>query len=486
MSNHNNGGPNDDDDDIMNNDDDGGDTPVSDLEDDFDDILESGDNDDDDVGFDDFNENAASENTLADLWRNNPLFKIGAIIAGAALVFGVIILLTSGGEDPDVSYVPTGSDITAPPGTTEATPAFREAVVEANQAEVERAIREGESALPVPIDTPVGRLELPDEGGDAQEDPLERWRRLQQERLERDLEQRELLNQQEQQNLASLQPQAPTDYTQDIQALSGVMSQQMQSILENRSQTRVSYLAITAPGYFEREELRKAQQAAEIANAKVQAVNAANSLGQGQGGYTINEDGTVTQQGGQNGEQVQTTLLPAGEIVYAQLITEANSDAPGPVLAELVSGPLKGSRILGAFEVQNDLLTLNFNTVVVKDKSLAIEAVAVDPGTTLPAMATEVDHRYLRKVLLPAAAAFVEGMASAIAESGRTSITVTGETVSSSTGEASNDQEVATGIAEAGEEIGEILDEEADKTQTLVRIESGTPMGILFLQPVVE
>lgn len=486
MSDNNSNGPNDDDDDddIM-NDGGGDDQDIGDMDDDFDDILESGDDDDD--GFDDFSESPKSENTLADLWRSNPLFKIGAVIAGAALVFGVIILLTGGGEDADISYVPGGADITAAPGTTEATPAFREAVKEANQAEVERAIREGESALPVPIDTPVGRLELPDEGGDAQEDPLERWRKLQQERLERELQQRELLNQQEVDSLANVQnQQAAVDYTEDTKALAGVMSQQMQSILENRSQTRTSYMAITPKGYFEREQLRKAQLATELANAKAEALNATTNLGEAQGGYIINEDGTVTQIGDSKEEGEENILLPAGEIVYAQLITEANSDAPGPILAEIRSGPLAGSRILGAFEVQNDLLTLNFNTVVVDEKSKSIEAVAVDPDTTLPAMATEVDHRYIRKVLLPAAAAFVEGMASAIADSGRTSITVTGETVSSSTNPTSNDQEVATGVAEAGEEIGNILDEEADKTKTLVRIESGTPMGILFLQPVVE
>lgn len=31
-----------------------------------------------------------------------------------------------------------------------------------------------------------------------------------------------------------------------------------------------------------------------------------------------------------------------------------------------------------------------------------------------------------------------------------------------------------------------MIDEEADNTKTLVRIETGTPLGILFLEPVVE
>jgi hypothetical protein len=60
-------------------------------------------------------------------------------------------------------------------------------------------------------------------------------------------------------------------------------------------------------------------------------------------------------------------------------------------------------------------------------------------------MATDVDHRYLQRVFLPAAAAFVSGLANAVAESGATTITIQGETVTESEEDKSNDQEVASG-----------------------------------------
>lgn len=84
------------------------------------------------------------------------------------------------------------------------------------------------------------------------------------------------------------------------------------------------------------------------------------------------------------------------------------------------------------------------------------------------------------------AAAFVEGAAQAIAESGLTTITISGDTVASETEESSQDQEVASGVEEAGQELREILEETADDTEVLVRIEAGTPMGILFIQPVLK
>ena len=178
--------------------------------------------------------------------------------------------------------------------------------------------------------------------------------------------------------------------------------------------------------------------------------------------------------------------MPAGEIAYAQLLIEANSDVPGPILAEIVSGPLAGSRVLGSFQVNRELLTLNFNTIVIDDKSIGISAIAVDPATTSTGMATDVDHHYLQRIILPMAARFIEGMASAAAETGLLEVTVEGDTVSSEQQEASDDQQVAAGIDEAGQELGEILNDIADDLEVTVIVAAGTPMGLLFTAPVVE
>ena len=151
-----------------------------------------------------------------------------------------------------------------------------------------------------------------------------------------------------------------------------------------------------------------------------------------------------------------------------------------------MSGPLAGSRILGSFEEEHELLTLTFETIVYNGESFDIDAVALDPDTTLPGLVSEVDHRYLKRIVLPMAAAFVEGAASAISESGRTTITIEGEQVAEETEETDTGQEIATGVEEAGQELREILDEMADDTEVMVRVAAGTPMGILFLEPVIE
>lgn len=406
-------------------------------------------NEDDDINldmeddsFDDFGE---QKNTLGGMINDNPMLKIGLIAGAVIVVFGGIILLGGNDGQVDQSVIGSGADVSAPPGTEAASQDYVDAVREVNERDVEEAQATGGSALPTPIEPPVGVLTLPEQE-EEEEDPLQRWRRLQEERLERELEQTQTVDP---------EPVVDTGRGEAIAGMAELMSQQMQAILDSR-ENRLTHTPVTTESTFD--EMMAPPPGEE-----------------GEAGGDLAEDALI-----------QEILLPAGEIAYAQLLTEANTDAPGPVLAQIMSGPLKGNRILGSFEAQRDVLTLTFNTVVVDGKSIAVDAIALDPDTTLPGLATEVDNRYLARVLLPAAAAFVEGAAEAVAESGRTTITIQGETVAQETSEADDEEEIASGIEEAGQELREIIDEEVDDIEPMIRIDVGTPMGILFLEPVVR
>lgn len=400
-------------------------------------------------GFDEFDDGDSSPETLGQLVQSNPLVKVGVVLGAAALIFGTIILF--GGDDEKEQYSSVGAapEMTVVPGTEDASPVYVEAIQDVNQQNLEAAIAGGTSAIPIPIDPPVGRIPLQEEEVEA-EDPLQRWRRLQEERLQRELSSNQVI-----------EPTAlPEDNGQQeaINALAQAMQAQMQQVLERQGKYVINTQNVTDPGIFE-----------EDGNGELD-------------GEIV--DGEIT---GVNGEPLaEIIIIPAGEIEYGQIITEANSDIPGPVLAEIASGPLSGSRMLGAFTVENDLISLTFSQVVIDGISYPINAIALDPGTTLPGMATEVDHRYFRRIILPAAAAFIDGAAEAIAESGRTDITITGDTVTSSETETDDEQEIASGLEEAAEELTTIIDEMNEDVEPLVIIGSGTPMGILFLDPVTK
>lgn len=394
-------------------------------------------------GFDEF----VQKSSLGDMVRSNPMAKVGIILGAVAVVVAIAVYFGSKEQATMPSAVQEGSDVNSPPATDDATPAYVAAVNQKNEENLETAIKEGGSTLPVPVESNETRLNVPVQEEEA-EDPLHRWRRLQEETVARDLQSREAV---EAVTVLDSEQQGEA-----LKALAESMSAQMESILgSNDAERRFEYKGLVK--YTEKKD-----------GADAAAKDAA---GGGAGGDAFAEDAE------------RDIIIPAGEIEYAQTLLEANSDVPGPVLVTLLSGKLKGSRLIGTFSVQDDYLTLSFSRIVVDGVDFSINAIAIDPETSLPGMATDVDHRYFRRIVLPAAAAFVEGFASAVAESGRTDVTVTGETVTEETQAASSDQKVATGVEEAGQEVRSILDKMGD-VKTLVKIKAGTPIGILFTEAV--
>ncbi len=178
-------------------------------------------------------------------------------------------------------------------------------------------------------------------------------------------------------------------------------------------------------------------------------------------------------------------LVPAGTVSYAQLLTEANSDVPGPILEQVVSGPLTGARVIGQFKVSNDYLIIKFSLANLKGKDYGIEALALDPDTTLGAMATEVDQRYFTRVLLPAAAGFIQGFGSALGQ-GSSSLVTNGTTTIVQQSGKGLQQGLFQGLSQAGQTAGQFFENQANETKPLVRVAAGTPMGLFFLSSVLD
>jgi len=407
----------------------------------------------DDGGFDDF----SKKGSLGDMWKNNPMVKIGVILAGLAVVGGALVLFGGPEEKETPSTIATrGNDVNEAPGSSEVSSTMKDSIEETNLQRAEDALRKEESAVPMPYEPPKGQLPVPAETPSG-EDPLDRWKRMQEERVR----QQETLK----------QARAPSDKTKQvdtktpaINAMAKSMSAQMQSMLKTQKIDGPKNKNITDVKFLEEVEENKRKKIEEN-NMRAQAAQAQSAV---------------------DDDQVEDIILPAGTIEYGQSVIEANTDAPGPVMAQIISGPLRGSRVIGSFTSTDDYITLNFNTIVIDGIDYPIEAVAIDPNTTLPGMVTEIDHRYFKRIILPMAAEFVTGFADALSESGTTSVYISDSSVTQSSSNKSSEQEVASGVSEAGDKLSEILDEEAENTKPMLRLASGTPMGILFIAPVTD
>ena len=400
-----------------------------------------------DAGFEDFD---GGEQSMGDMLRNNPMVKIGVVLGAIATIVGGIVLFGGEKQTGGTSVMRPGSDLTQAPGANEVSDTYREQIRDFNQAQIDQAQSTGQSALPVPVGTTRGVIPL-DEAKVSEEDPLERWRRLQAERIEK-----------EKQAAPEAGPQAPpVDPNAEVkQQLAKAMAGQMESILDFKTIKGAEQESVSSPDWIQQKR-EEEQQKLEQERLEAEGANQPSDV---------------------------VILLPAGTIEYAQLMTEANTDAPGPVLAQIVSGPLAGSRAIGSFKASDEYITLQFNTVVVDGIAYGTDAIALDPKTANPGMITEIDKKYFTRVILPAAAAFIEGLGGAIAETGSTTLTVAtgGSSSSSTTEDLDTKQEFFKAVEEAAEKVGEMLDEEADNAEPMLRVAAGTPMALLFVKPVQQ
>ncbi|WP_408903128.1 DotG/IcmE/VirB10 family protein [Methylobacterium radiotolerans] len=192
------------------------------------------------------------------------------------------------------------------------------------------------------------------------------------------------------------------------------------------------------------------------------------------------------------GGLVQGALDPSlplpGTILYAETIGEANSDAPGPVLVQILQGPLAGARLIGTFRVAQEALVLEFERMTVPEDRQArkparvvqLKAVAVDTEKLGTAMATDVDRRLFEKVAFGFSAAFLQGFGQAIAQSGTTVTRDLYGTTYSTPRLSTKEQLLVAGGAASGQ-VGATLNQVFGNRPTTVKVRAGTPVGILFL-----
>lgn len=176
-------------------------------------------------------------------------------------------------------------------------------------------------------------------------------------------------------------------------------------------------------------------------------------------------------------------LVSAGRGVYAHPILAVNSDASSPVVMQADSGPIAGDRMIGTFGKQADGLVIRINTVIHQGQSIGTDGVVVSPETMEAGVASDVDQHYLARFILPAAAAFVQGLGQAIATTSNTAAVLSpfGGAACSTHLNLNHQLGVAAGAA-AGQ-VGAVLNQAAPKGPT-VSLDANVAVGVMFLSNV--
>lgn len=421
---------------------------------------------------------APARPSLRETWDSNPAMKIAALALGAVVVVGGYLTFFGGGDNGDNAAMivsPNTQAVSAVPGTENADPEFVNAIRQRNEQEAQKAFAEGGSALPVPIGTAEqSGLTVPAAPDQTQTDPLTIWRR--------EAESRRL----------AMEQQVVTDDEQDNQIPAPEVVPMVQPVRPQPQAVRADpeapkrlaaqmrvVLAAQSPGSAQVTGITQVPSAyTQMKQAEAQAQQMqAQMVQMGQ----VGPDGVTPLN--PNDIEVDKVVLSAGSIVYGQLMNQLNSDLPGPVLVSLLSGPFAGGRAIGALEVRQDYIILTFNRVIKDGVVYDVEGVALDEETTLTGHRSSIDRHYFTRIILPAAAEFIQGYAGAVAETGTSSTTTAGGGVVQDEPEPDAREEALAGVEEAADSLADILDENTDRPIT-VHLDKGTTLGVLFLDSV--
>lgn len=216
------------------------------------------------------------------------------------------------------------------------------------------------------------------------------------------------------------------------------------------------------------------QDYVEAEEPKTQAATGEGAEGAAAGGQQVGPDGKPIPTG-------PTMPIKAGDILFGTIDTGINSDEESPILASVVSGKLKGARLVGAFTVADTRVVLNFNTMSVPwlTASVSVKAVAVDPNTARTALASNVNNHYFLRFGTLFASSFLSGLADAITQSGGMIAATVGGVVTTSPA-LSSGEKFLVALGKVGTEYANVLGENFNRKPTIT-VNAGCPIGILFM-----
>lgn len=178
-------------------------------------------------------------------------------------------------------------------------------------------------------------------------------------------------------------------------------------------------------------------------------------------------------------------VMPALRWVTGRTVLATNTDSGGPVVAEITSGPLAGDRVKGTAQKHEDRLTVTMNELTLQDgRTVPVNAMLMAPESKETAIASDVEHHTIPRIVLPTLAAGIQGLGQALALSG--SSVFSGPYGASQNYNTFNGGQLA-GIAAgtAAGQANQVLQQQTPK-QSTVNLAAEVDVGIMFLSAVED
>ncbi|WP_062213148.1 DotG/IcmE/VirB10 family protein [Aureimonas sp. AU12] len=176
----------------------------------------------------------------------------------------------------------------------------------------------------------------------------------------------------------------------------------------------------------------------------------------------------------------------AGSIAYAVIVNGSDTDTPGPVVAKVMRGPLKGARLLGSFKENRETtaMVVQFDRVVLQDgTNLDAKAYAIDAAKGTLAVKSEYDARLLQRYAPKLAGAFLSGIGRALSQTEQTIVPLGLTGAGIARPKANIEEGLYAGAGEVGDQLANEI-EDMGPRGSIVRLNAGKLIGVLFTENV--
>ena len=226
--------------------------------------------------------------------------------------------------------------------------------------------------------------------------------------------------------------------------------------------------------------------AKSYAVAQTNSVNGDNSVnGQGQINTLLGAGASANGQNSANGK-ASNTLVTAGTRLTARLLNDVNTDDGTQVFAEIMSGKLKGRKVIGAVTATQDNIQFKMSRILSNGRTPEISFDGV--GQTLQGsfgMATHIDRHILKNSAAMVASSAAKGYGNAYKDTiGNTSYT--GSAVIVNQEEPTNKKIAGNVIGQLGDDFGQKIESIYGNKPTTFRTPVGTVFYIFVNQDIKE
>jgi intracellular multiplication protein IcmE len=192
---------------------------------------------------------------------------------------------------------------------------------------------------------------------------------------------------------------------------------------------------------------------------------------------------------GNNQKQGKTSLVfKAGNVIYATLDAEVNTDDGGAVFATVRGGKWNGSKLIGKIEQGNDNIRLVFTTLTTQDDqrpSIPINAIAIRESDAKQGVAEYKDRHLIERYSSLVVASILSGIGKAASVSTGTTTTLPNGTTTT-TQDAMTDRRMAQiAIGEIGTNAGAEIRQGFSRPTTYIT-PANQGIGVIFLADVAD